>query len=158
MSAEFDALPAPTLTAAFDVTVHLGEAEDHGATSAGHRRVVPIVGGTITGEVTAEILPGGADWQLIRPGGTIEVDARYSARTPDGALLLLHASGLRTGVPEVLARLGCGEDVDPADYAFRTTVRVETSAPALTALQDAVFLASARRRADAVLYRAYRVG
>lgn len=158
MSATFDALPVPTLTAAFDVTVHLGEAENHGATSAGLRRVVPIVGGAVRGEVEAEILPGGADWQLIRPDGTIEVDARYSARTTDGALLLLHASGLRTGTPDVLERLRRGDEVDPHAYTFRTVVRVETAAQRLAHLQKALFLASASRSADAVRYRAHRVG
>ena len=153
-----DLLPAPTLDTAFDVTVDLGPLEDHRVTSAGHRRVVPILGGRITGAVEAEILPGGADWQLVRPDGTIEIDGRYSARTTDGDLLLLHARGLRTGPAEALERLGRGEDVDPHSYAFRTTVAVETAAESLDALQRSLFLAVAQRRADAVLYRAYRVG
>ncbi|PVE98604.1 DUF3237 domain-containing protein [Microbacterium sp. TPD7012] len=153
-----DSLPAPTLDIAFDVTVDLGPLEDHRGTSAGHRRVVPILGGRITGVVEAEILPGGADWQLVRPDGTIEIDGRYSARTTDGDLLLLHAKGLRTGPAEVLERLGRGEDVDPRSYSFRTTVAVETAAPSLEHLQRSLFLAVARRRASTVLYRAYRVG
>lgn len=152
-----DVLPTPTLEAAFDVAVDLGALEEHGATSAGHRRVVPILGGRITGVVDAEILPGGADWQLVRPDGTIEIDGRYSARTVSGDLLLLHARGLRTGSPEVLERLGRGEDVDPRSYCFRTTVQVETAAPTLASLQRSLFLAVAQRRAHAVHYRAYRV-
>lgn len=153
-----DLLPAPTLDIAFDVTVDLGPLEDHRVTSAGHRRVVPILGGRITGELEAEILPGGADWQVVRPDGTIEIDGRYSARTADGDLLLLHAKGLRTGPREVLERLARGEDVDPHSYRFRTTVAVETAAESLAPLQRSLFLAVARRQADAVLYRAYRVG
>ncbi|WP_435749186.1 DUF3237 domain-containing protein [Microbacterium sp. PMB16] len=151
-------LPTPSLEFAFDVAVDLGPLEDHGVTSVGHRRVVPILGGRITGAIDAEILPGGADWQIVRPDGTIEIDGRYSARTADGDLLLLHAKGLRTGVPEVLERLGRGEDVDPASYYFRTTVQIETAAPTLSHLQRALFLSVAQRQADAVRYRAYRVG
>jgi hypothetical protein len=151
-------LPLPTLEAAFDVMVDLGPLEDHRGTSVGHRRVVPILGGRITGDIVADILPGGADWQIVRPDGTIEIDSRYSARTASGDLLLLHARGLRTGSPDVLARLGRGEDVDPALYCFRTTVAVETAAPELAHLQRSLFLASARRLADAVHYRAYRIG
>ena len=158
MNTLHDLLPPPTLEAAFDVSVDLGALEDHGPTSAGHRRVVPILGGRITGTVEAEILPGGADWQLVRPDGTIEIDGRYSARTPAGALLLLHAKGLRTGSPEVLDRLGRGEDVDPRSYCFRTTVQVETAAPALADLQRSLFIAVAQRQANAVHYRAHRVG
>lgn len=152
-----DALPLPALTRAFDVTVDLGPLEDHHATSAGSRRVVPILGGRITGEVEAEILPGGADWQLIRPDGTIEIDSRYSARTADGDMLLLHARGLRTGSPDVLEQLRRGENVDPGAYYFRTTVQVETAASHLSDLQRSLFLAAAQRQASAVRYRAYRV-
>ena len=153
-----ETLPVPALEAAFDVTVDLGPLEDHLETSAGHRRVVPILGGRVSGSVEAEILPGGADWQLVRPDGTIDIDSRYSARTGSGDLLLLHARGIRTGSPEVLARLGRGEDVDPRDYVFRTTVSIETAAPQLAHLQRSLFLAVAQRQASTVLYRAYCVG
>lgn len=54
-------------------------------------------------------------------------------------------------------RRGRGETVDPADYYFRTTVTVETSAPQFAHLQDAVFVASCAREASSVHYRAYRV-
>ena len=67
--------PVPALERAFDVVVHLGPLEDHGMTRAGHRRVVPIIGGSVTGAFEAEILPGGADWQIVRSDGAIEVDA-----------------------------------------------------------------------------------
>ncbi|CAN7482336.1 DUF3237 domain-containing protein [Microbacterium foliorum] len=152
-----DLLPVPTFEFAFDVTVGLGPLEDHGSTSVGHRRVVPILGGRVTGAVDAEILPGGADWQIVRSDGTIEIDGRYSARTTDGDLVLLHAKGLRTGTPDVLEQLRRGEDVDAGSYYFRTTVQVETSAPGLAHLQRSLFLSVAQRQADAVRYRAYRV-
>lgn len=149
--------PVPTLEPSFDVHVRLGPLEDHGATRAGHRRVVPITGGSVTGAVTAEILPGGADWQIVRPDGSIEINGRYSARTPDGAHLLLHAVGVRSGTPEALEALLRGETVDPSDYYFRTVVTIETSAPELAWLERTLFVASCIREADAVRYTAYRV-
>jgi hypothetical protein len=158
MSHAHDQLPRPTFEAAFDVSVDLGSLEDHLVTSAGHRRVVPILGGRITGALDAEILPGGADWQVVRPDGTIEIDSRYSARTASGDHLLLHAKGLRTGSPEILEQLGRGIDVDPSSYYFRTTVSIETAAASLAHLQRSLFLAVAQRQANAVHYRAYRVG
>jgi hypothetical protein len=94
----------PELAPAFDVVVHLGGVDDYGVTRAGHRRIIPILGGAITGEVEATILPGGADWQLVRTDGALEIDGRYSARTADGSLLYLQVSGVRSGPPEVLAR------------------------------------------------------
>ncbi|WP_405431769.1 DUF3237 domain-containing protein [Micromonospora sp. NBC_00617] len=147
----------PGLQAAFEVAARLGALQDHGVTRAGHRRVVPIVGGQITGLFEAEILPGGADWQVVRPDGAIEIDTRYSARTADGGHIYLRTFGVRSGRPEILEALLRGEPVDPAEYYFRLGVRLETSVPALAVLEQSVFVASAIREADRVRYTAYRV-
>jgi hypothetical protein len=149
--------PVPGLEPAFDVDAALGPLEDHGVTRAGHRRVVPIAGGRISGLFDAEILPGGADWQLVRPDGTIEIDTRYSARTAAGEHVHLRTSGVRSGPPAVLEALLRGEAVDPGDYYFRVAVYLETSAPRLAALERSLFVASAIREADRVRYTAYRV-
>jgi hypothetical protein len=149
--------PVPELDAAFEVVVELGPLEDHGMTRAGHRRVVPIIGGTITGGLDADILSGGADWQVVRPDGAIEVDGRYSARTKAGDLLSLRVSGVRSGAPAVLDALLRGEAVDPRDYYFRTVVTIETSSSALAHLQESLFVASCVREAMRVGYTAYRV-
>ena len=155
--------PVPGLEPAFTVDARLGPLEDHGVTRAGHRRVVPIAGGRVRGlpdgqtRLDAEILPGGADWQVVRPDGTIEIDTRYSARTPAGEHLHFRTAGVRSGPPDVLAALLRGEDVDPASYYFRVAVYLETSAPRLAFLERSIFIASAVRGADSVSYTAYRV-
>lgn len=147
----------PGLQPAFDAVVVLGPLDDYGHTRVGHRRVIPIVGGAITGGIEAEILPGGADWQIVRPDGALEVDGRYSARTTDGALLYLQVSGVRSGPPEILAALLAGEKVSPEQYYFRTALRIETSAATHADLEHAIFVASCVRGPDSVRYRAYRV-
>jgi hypothetical protein len=159
----------PVLEPAFIVEARLGPLEDHGMTRAGHRRVVPVAGGRVVavsgglldgragGLFEAEILPGGADWQVVRPDGCIEIDTRYSARTSAGEFVHFRTSGVRSGPPEVLAALLRGEAVDPASYYFRVAVHLETSAPRLAALERSVFVASAVRGADSVTYTAYRV-
>ncbi|MHA6669384.1 DUF3237 family protein [Homoserinimonas sp. A447] len=149
--------PVPALVAAFDVDVRLGLLEDHGVTRAGHRRVAPIVGGTVSGALVADILPGGADWQLVRPDGSIEINGRYSARTEVGDLLLLHVVGVRSGPPEVLEALLRGHQAEPSQYYFRTAITVETSAPRFAWMERALFVASCVRDADAVRYTAYQV-
>ncbi len=126
-------------------------------TRAGHRRVVPIVSGQVSGLLEAEILPGGADWQLVRPDGTVDIDTRYSARTAAGEYVHLRTAGVRSGPPPVLAALLRGEPVDPADYYFRLAVHLETAAPRLAGLERSLFIASAVRGADSVAYTAYRV-
>jgi hypothetical protein len=147
----------PALERAFDVRARLGPLEDHGMTRAGHRRVVPIIDGQVSGLFEAEILPGGADWQVVRPDGAIEIEARYSARTPAGEFVYIQTSGVRSGPPPILEALLRGEAVDPSEYYFRVAVRLETCAPRLTALERSIFVASAIREAERVSYTAYRV-
>lgn len=149
--------PTPGLERAFDVVVRLGPVDDYGVTRAGHRRVIPILGGEISGGLDAVILPGGADWQLVRPDGALEIDGRYSARTRGGALLYLQVAGVRSGPPSVLEALLAGDDVDPSAYYFRTTISIETSGPEHAELEHSVFIASCIREAAAVRYTAYRV-
>ncbi|MFF3571608.1 DUF3237 domain-containing protein [Nocardia jiangxiensis] len=147
--------PVPALEWAFEVEAELGPLEDHGQTRAGHRRVVPVVGGTIRGAFEGTILPGGADWQLVRPDGAIEIDGRYSARAADGDLLYLHAVGVRSGPPEVLDALLRGEPVDPADYYFRAAITIESATR--PEFERSLFVASYVREAHRVRYVAYRV-
>lgn len=151
------AAPVPELEPAFTVDARLGPLEDHGVTRAGHRRVIAVAGGRVSGLFEAEILPGGADWQVVRPDGSIEIDTRYSARTAAGEFVHFRTSGVRSGPPSVLAALLRGEDVDPAAYYFRVAVYLETSAPRLAELERTLFVASAVRGADSVTYTAYRV-
>ena len=149
---------APRLEFFCHVTVELGAPLEVGATPLGARRVIPIVGGHFAGErLTGEVLPGGADWQLVRPDGVAILDARYTLRTADGALIDVRNRGLRAGPPEVLARLARGEAVDPATYYFRTTPQFATGATAYTWLNDLVAVCSGARMASAVILDFYAV-
>lgn len=151
-------LPTPHLDHTFNVEVNLGNLEDHGHTRVGHRRVVPIIGGTIRGGgLDGIILPGGGDWQVVRADGSIEIDGRYSARTNAGELLYLQSSGVRSGDPAILEALLRGDEVDASTYYFRTVVTIETSAPRLAALQQSLFIAVAERSASQVRYASYRL-
>lgn len=59
-----------------------------GASKRGVRRVIPITGGTFEGpEISGEVLPGGEDWQLVRPDGDTELYARYLLKTDDGYII-----------------------------------------------------------------------
>ena len=132
----------------------LADIVDVGITPMGHRRVVNIQGGHFEGDlISGNVLPGGADWQWVRTDGTIDLDARYTLKTDAGELIQVTSQGLRTASPEVLARLGRGEDVDPALYYFRTVMRFETSAPALLPLTRLLAVAYGRRTRNAVELR-----
>lgn len=149
--------PATGLDLVFRADVLVGDVEDHGVTRAGHRRVIPILGGRLSHGVDAEILPGGADWQVVHDDGVLEIDTRYTARTADGALLHLRTRGIRSGPPDVLEALLRGAPVAASDYYFRIVVSIETSTPELRPLQDSLIIAAAARGAGRVVYDAYRV-
>lgn len=148
--------PALEFLARFHVTV--GPAQDFGHTPWGGRRVIDITGGHFDGpNLRGQIIPGGADWQLIRSDGSTTIDTRYSLRTDDGANIHIRTSGYRAGDPAVLDALLTGADVDPHDYYFRITATFETSAPAYAWLNNVVGIGSGARTADTVVYDAYVV-
>ena len=132
----------------------LADILDVGPTPMGHRRVVNILGGHFEGDrLSGSVLAGGADWQWVRSDGTIDLDARYTLRTTDGALIQVTSQGLRTAAPEVLEQLARGEDVDPSLYYFRTVMRFETSEPRLLDLTRMLAVAYGRRTRNAVELR-----
>jgi hypothetical protein len=120
---------------------------------------VPLTGGTFTGpQLSGTLVPGAsADWQIVLPDGTALGDVRYTLQTHGGDLLYVQSRGVRHGSAEVLARLGRGEDVDPGEYTFRTSTKIETAAPALDWLNKGVFVGVAGRRASSVIYETYIV-
>ena len=76
-----------TGTHLFTIDALLGPVVDVGATPTGHRRVIPVLGGTVTGGLDGTVLPGGADWNLERPDGSSELWARYELRLGTGAVV-----------------------------------------------------------------------
>ena len=148
----------PTLEHLCRVTVELAIPMSMGATPLGERRVIPIVGGQFTGaRLAGEVLAGGADWQLVRPDGAALLDARYTLRTNDGALIYVSNRGLRRGPREVLERLVRGEDVDPASYYFRTVPAFETGSERYAWLNDMISVCSGIRTANSVILEMYTV-
>jgi hypothetical protein len=153
------ALPAPRLRHIYRLDADVDAPVDLGDTPQGHRRIVALTGGRAEGDdLHAELLAtAGADWQILRGDGSSVADIRYTLETDQGALLYVQAHGVRHGDPEVLARLAAGEDVDPSEYTFRTTVSIETSAPELAWLNDGVFIAVGARQPGGVSYDVYLV-
>jgi hypothetical protein len=152
-------LPDPSLKRVYRLEATLGDPLDLGDLAQGRRRIVPLTGGTFTGpELNGTLLPGAsADWQTILPDGTTLGDIRYTLQTVGGDLLYVQSRGVRHASPEVLARLGRGEDVDASKYTFRTSTQIETAAADLNWLNKGIFISVAGRQAGAVTYETYLV-
>ena len=151
-------LKKPQLEFLMHLAVDVGEITSMGDGPVGERRIVGIVGGTFEGPgLRGEVLAGGADWQIVRKDGVLDLDARYVLKEAGGGLVRVTSQGYRHGPAELLAALGRGEQVDPAKYFFRTVMRFETGAPALEWLNRTIALATAERKARQVLLEAFRV-
>jgi hypothetical protein len=109
------------------------------------RRLIPITGGRVSGNLTGKVLPGGGDWQTIWPDGRMDLDARYVIDIDGHGQVEVISQGLRHGPPDVLAALGRGEAVDPLLYYFRTSMRFRTSAPDLLHLNALLAIAKGAR-------------
>ncbi|HEX2925811.1 MAG TPA: DUF3237 family protein [Ruminiclostridium sp.] len=71
--------------------VNIGSSQSVGASKRGNRNIIPITGGTVTGNITARILPAGADFQNLSTPMTI--DARYLWETDDGEIIIVRNGG-----------------------------------------------------------------
>lgn len=142
----------------FRVHCEVADILDLGPAPFGHRRVVNLLGGTVSGaKLNGRILPGGSDWQIMAADGAVDVHARYTMESDAGALIQVDSRGLRHGPPEVLARLSSGEAVDPALYYFRTVMRFETAHASALWLNRILALAKGAREKNAVKLDVYEV-
>jgi hypothetical protein len=138
--------------------ITLADPLEIGDTPQGRRRIVGITGGRFSGErLSGRVLPGGADWQVIRTDGVADLDARYTLETSDGALIYVRNRGYRHGPAEVLERLNSGFSVDPSLYYMRTTPRFETGDARYVWLNRIVCVATGARRAAAVELEVFEV-
>jgi hypothetical protein len=142
----------------FTINAELEGVTSLGRTPYGERRVIGILGGSVRGpKLTGRILPGGADWQIIRNDGAADIKARYTIETDSGALIMVTSEGLRHGPPDVLEKLLRGDNVDPRLYYFRTVMRFETADTSVDWLNRILALARGQREARAVRLDVYEV-
>jgi hypothetical protein len=148
----------PELEPICDIDVDVGPIQDLGVMPHGRRRIIPILGGSVSGaRLSGEVAPGGADWQYVREDGILELVARYSIHTHDGIDIAVTNRGMRRAAPEVMAALSRGEPVDPALVYFRTVPVFEAPAGPYAWLNRSIFLATAARLPDRVQIRVFEV-
>jgi len=129
-----------------------------GATPYGERRIINILGGTVDGpKLKGKILPGGADWQIVRADGVVDLRARYTVESDAGGHILVNSEGLRHGPPEIMAALARDETVDPTLYYFRAFMRFETADPAASWLNRILAIGRGSRENRAVRIEVYEV-
>jgi hypothetical protein len=149
----------PRLEHVFTAEGKLGNPIPLGSSWDGERRIIPILDGTFQGPAIRGtfVREGGADWQFTRADGVTQAEATYAIRTDDGIVIQVDNFGLRHGPDAVMQRLVAGEDVDPAEYYFRTTPRFRAPAGKYDWLNLSVFVASGARYSNAIKLWFFRV-
>lgn len=138
--------------------IEVGKAQVLGMGPQGERRIVEVTGGRFEGpRLSGRILPGGADWILVRPDGVTQLDVRVTLETTDGALVYLSYRGLRHGPAEVIERLNRGEEIPASAYYFRTTPVFETGAAQYLWLNKIIAIGTGYRRPQGPVYTVYEV-
>ncbi|WP_027285491.1 DUF3237 domain-containing protein [Rubritepida flocculans] len=122
-------------------------------------RIVPVTGGVVSGpRLQGEVLGGtAADWLRVEADGTAHIDVRLTIKAASGGLIHVQYAGIRTGAPEVLARLAAGEAVPPAEYYFRTLMRFQTAAPEHAWLNRTLAIGVGQRPPSGPRYDVYAV-
>jgi hypothetical protein len=140
------------LDGVLEPTVAIGE------TPHGMRRMVPIRSGSFAGaDIRGKLLPGGADWQVLRSDGAAELHALYVLETDDGVRIQVENHGLRHGPEAVMRRLAAGEPVDPSEYYFRAAPRFSAPAGKYEWLNRSLFLCTGTRAPLGIHLWVYRV-
>lgn len=148
----------PGLEFVYEAGGALGEAIPIGETYDGTRRIIPIFSGPVEGpRIRGRLMGQGADWQVTRPDGVTVADATYAIETDDGVVIQIRNKGLRHGLPEVMRRLAAGEEVDPADYYFRTVPEFIAPAGPYDWLNRSIFICAGARYALAIKLWVWRV-
>jgi len=158
MSNAQDMPEPPGLEFAFELFAEVADPTVVGELPNGTRRIIDILGGEFEGpKLKGKLLPGGADWQLIREDGFTEIDARYTLQTDSGHLIYVTNIGIRHAPPDVMRRLNAGETVDQSEIYFRAIPKFETAAPELEWMMRSIFVSTGERYPNGVVIRYWRL-
>ena len=142
----------------FEMEAALDEPHPVGATPNGMRMIYPVLSGSFKGpKFSGEVLPFGADWMLLDAGGIGKIDARITLKTEEGEFLYAHYPGVLNIPPEVMMKIQTGEEIDPAQYYFRTTPVFETGSEKLGWLNHVVCVGVGQIFPNKVQYKVYQI-
>ena len=123
------------------------------------RRIGVITGGRFEGEkLRGTLLPGGSDWQAVRPGdGAFMLNVRICLKTDDDAIISMSYPGIRHGPKEVLDRIARGEVVKATDYYLRISASYETASEKYGWLNNILSIGIGHRLPEGPIYQMFEV-
>ncbi|MGK3988455.1 DUF3237 domain-containing protein [Sorangium sp. So ce136] len=118
-----DGIPLPTRgELVFRATLQLGDTHDVGTTQFGHRRLLDVTGGTLTGDkIQATFLTGGMDLELTLSNGSVELEEINILRASDGTLIYLRSCGVAPAGDSVVRIVPDFEVAESSSLAWLNT-------------------------------------
>ncbi|MFC7395083.1 DUF3237 domain-containing protein [Scopulibacillus cellulosilyticus] len=151
-------MPAPLLEEAATLNIQVAEPIVVGESEKGRRQFIPIISGTVNGpKIKGKVLPGGADSQIIRPNGLVELSARYVIETTDGEKIYIENNGIRHVPEEFVDQVKAGKIIDPKHVYFRTIPTFETASSPYKWLTNRLFIGSAVRLPNEIILKIYLI-
>lgn len=156
-----NAIPIPLLQPVMTITALIAEGEVLGRCVEGFRVNYSIIGGHFSGPLLqGDVLPGGADWFVLRQDGVGDLDARYVLRTQEGVLINIHNTGQLTMTARGRELEAQGIWPIPAcEYSCSCTPRFQVAEGPLSWLTQHAFVGWVQYpSANEVLIQLYRLG
>ncbi len=151
-------LPVPKLEEIFRIEVQVAKPVVVGQDGVkGRRQLVEITSGTVSGNLSGKVLPGGVDSQIIRPDGFVELVARYGLELDDGERIYIDNNGVRRVDPAYAHLVAQGEIVDPSHVYFATVAKFESYSEQYKWLERSLFICYGARLPMSVLLTFYQV-
>jgi len=118
-----DGIPPPTQgQLAFSITLQISATHDVGNTPYGHRRLLDVKGGTITGDkLKGSVVTGGLEYELTLSNGVMEFQGVNILKTSDNAQIYVRSCGVAPDgntTPRVVPDF---EAATSGSYAFLNT-------------------------------------
>jgi Protein of unknown function (DUF3237) len=116
--------------------------------------------GTLKGErISAKIAMPGGDWYSVGSDGFGRPDVRVQLITDDGAVILLHYTGLVEQTDAFKAAAEAGGETGWEDQYMRMVMSFDTGAEKYAWLNKSLFIAEGRLAGPAAIeYVIYRIG
>lgn len=118
-----------------------------------------MAAGTLTGDrLQATIVMPGGDWMSVGDDGYNRPDVRIQFQTDDGAIVLLHYTGLVERSETFRKAAESGNETSFPDQYMRMSMRFETGSQTYRWLNESLFVAEGRLAGPSEIeYRIYRL-
>jgi hypothetical protein len=125
----------------------------------GPRQYWQVSEASLEGErIRARLASTGGDWMAVSPDGYWRPNVRAQFVTDDGAVVLMHYTGLVEQTPTFTAAAGGDRPTDWGDQYMRLAISFDTGVPRYAWLNTSLFVAAGRLQGTGrIEYAVFRV-